>query len=205
MRRIGLFGGSFNPVHMAHLVLAERAREEADFEKVLFIPALRPPHKPKRPLAPGRHRAEMLRLALEGNPGFELCTVELDREGPSYTLQTVRELKQSLGGDAELCLIVGADSLLDMPNWWHADELVREVRVVGLRRPGYELEDAEALESLFGTEKLAQIRNALVSAPLLGISATEIRERRQAGRSIRYLVPEAVRRYILKEGLYAGP
>jgi nicotinate-nucleotide adenylyltransferase len=202
MSRIGIFGGSFNPAHAAHLILAECARQEAALDRVLFVPARRPPHKCRVRLAPARHRLAMLRLALAGNPRFEVSTVELDRRGPSYTLDTVRQIKARLGARHELLLIVGADSIRDMPHWWRADELVREVKIIGLARPGYSLDDMGELKDAFGAQKVAEIRAGVVRAPLLEISATDIRDRVRRGRTIRYLVPEPVRRYIERHRLY---
>ncbi len=204
MARIGLFGGSFNPVHCAHLILAERVREEAALDKVLFVPVRVPPHKPDLTLAPARDRLRMLQLALAGNPHLEPSTVELERDGPSYTLITVRQLKQQLGSGCQLLLVVGTDSIRDMPHWWHAQELAREVGVIGLERPGFPLDDVSELQACFGAELVRKIKDSIVSAPLLDISATDIRERVRTRRSIRYLVPEAVRQYILSRGLYAG-
>ncbi|MFP4176298.1 MAG: nicotinate-nucleotide adenylyltransferase [Candidatus Brocadiia bacterium] len=202
MKTTGLFGGSFNPVHMAHLVLAERVREVAGLDRVLFIPARRPPHKSQRKIAPDVHRMEMLRRATEPNPAFAVSPVELDRDGPSYTLTTVRELRGRMGEGAELSLILGADSVLDLPNWWHADELVREVDVIGFRRPGYDLSDLDELRRAFGDLVTERIAGSVIDAPRLEISATEIRHRVEAGRSVRYLVPECVRQYMKRNHVY---
>ncbi len=202
MARIGLFGGSFDPVHVAHLILAECARDQGALEKVLFVPARQAPNKPDVPLAPAGERLRMLQLAVAQNPYFEVSTVELDREEPSYTLLTVRQLKEALGRDCRLCLVVGTDSILDMPHWWHAEELIREVEVLALERPGFPLRDLRRFRSCFGAEAEARIRKSVVKAPLLEVSATEIRQRLRQGRSIRYLVPERVRDYILAHGVY---
>jgi len=205
MARIGLFGGSFNPVHIAHLILAERVREEAALEKVLFVPARHPPHKPAEPLAPAADRLRMLELAVAQNPAFEVSTVELDREGPSYTLATVRQLRATLGPHDSLLLVVGSDSVRDLPRWWRAGELLREVDVLAVERPGAPLDDLSELERCFGAEKAAEIKRSIVPAPLLDVSSTDIRARVRQGKTIRYLVPEAVRRYILAHGLYDAP
>jgi nicotinate-nucleotide adenylyltransferase len=205
MTRIGIFGGSFNPIHLAHLILAERALQERALDRILFIPALRPPHKPQRPVAPAEHRMRMVELAIEGNPAFEASRIELERRGPSYTLVTVRQLRESLGPAAELFLLLGADSVHDIPTWWRAQELVREVEIIAFERPGYSLEeDIEALAGLFGEGWVRKVQELKVQAPLIGISATEIRERVRAGKSIRYMVPEAVRQHIFQYSLYAG-
>ena len=203
MVRIGLFGGSFNPVHMAHLILAERAREERALDKVLFVPASQPPHKPDVRLAPAQNRLEMLHLATAGHPCFEVSTVELDRQGPSYTLITVRDLKQALGTRCAIHLIVGSDSIRDMPHWWRAEELIRETEIIGLERPGFPPDDMPELETAFGAVAAAKLRASIVTAPLLEISSTDIRRRARQGLSIRYLIPDQVCEYILAHGLYA--
>lgn len=202
MNRIGLFGGSFNPVHTAHLIVAEWAREKADLDRVLFVPARRPPHKPDQPLAPGPDRLEMLKLATASHPDFEVDPIELNKDEPSYTLLTVRALRQRLEDDDELCLLVGADSVRDLPNWWHAEQLVREATIIPMRRPGYSLENLDDLERRFGEERTREIRESVVETPRLQISATDIRRRVSEGRSVRYLVPDPVRDYILRQGIY---
>jgi nicotinate-nucleotide adenylyltransferase len=205
MSAIGIFGGSFNPIHAAHLILAERARAERDLQKVLFIPAGSPPHKPPRPLAPAEHRLRMVELAVRDNPAFEADPIELERRGPSYTLRTVRELQERYAGQTRLFLIVGGDSVHELPTWWRADELVREIELVALRRPGYELgEDLRRLAGHYGGDWARRTRELAVEAPLLEISATDIRRRVAEGRTIRYLVPEPVRAYIGEHGLYGA-
>lgn len=202
MARTGIFGGSFNPVHKAHLVLAQSACDHHALDNVLFVPAREPPHKPHVPLAPTEDRMEMLRLALGDNPRFEISTVELEREGPSYTLPTVLELKQRLGPECELYLILGSDSVRDMPNWWHAKELVAEVDIIALQRPKCLLEALPEFEARFGTEAAAKVRQSVVSAPLLDISSSDIRQRVRQGRPIHHLVPTSVADYILVNELY---
>jgi nicotinate-nucleotide adenylyltransferase len=204
MRRVGLFGGSFNPVHVAHLLLAERALDEAGLERVVFMPARRPPHKPEMRLAPDADRLEMLRLATADNPRFEVSALELEREGPSYTLATVREIKAPLGPETALCLLVGSDTIVELPSWWRADDLVQEVEFVGFERPGTPLHEICRVEEHFGAEVADRIRCSIITAPLLEASATQVRERVREGRSIRYMVPEAVRQHILARGLYAA-
>jgi nicotinate-nucleotide adenylyltransferase len=215
MSRIGLFGGSFNPVHVAHLILAECVAQERRLDRVLFIPARLPPHKPSEPLAPTADRLRMVELAVAGNPAFEVSPVEVEREGPSYTLTTVQAIAEGMP-EAELFLILGGDSVRDLCTWWRAQELVRCVDVIALDRPGAELDDhlpdlakcfgAEwALPDLakcFGAEWAERVRELRVRGPLLQISASDVRRRACEGRSIRYLVPEAVRQYIAEKGLY---
>ena len=203
MARIGIFGGSFNPVHLAHLILAEHARSQRRLDRILFVPAKFPPHKPDEPLASDEHRMRMLELAIEGNPAFQASALELERQGPSYTLMTVRQLRETVEREAQLFLIVGGDSLHDIHRWWRAAELVREVQIIALDRPGYAVSEAlDRIARLFGQEVASQIERLKVDAPLLDISATEIRERVRAGKSIRDMVPEPVRQYIVENRLY---
>jgi len=204
MARIGIFGGSFDPVHVGHLVLAEWARVERELDEVLFVPAGRPPHKPAGPLAPAEHRLRMLELAVGDNAAFRVSRVELDAEGPCYTLLTVRRLKGQRP-DGELFLLMGGDSLLDLPNWWRAEELASEVAVIAFDRPGALLADGlDGLASRFGEGWARRVMELRVEAPLLQVSATAIRQRVRRGLSVRYLVPEPVRRYIEQHGLYAA-
>lgn len=198
-----VFGGSFNPVHVAHLALAERVRDERSIDRILFVPALDPPHKPGERLASAADRFRMVELAVAGNEAFEASRIEMERGGPSYTLTTVRDLRDALGEDAELFLILGADSVREMPTWWRARELAEEVGVIAVPRPGERLEDnIRAAAGVFGNEWAGHTRGLALEGPLLEVSATEIRERLAAGRSVRYLVPEPVRAYILEHGLY---
>jgi nicotinate-nucleotide adenylyltransferase len=204
--RVGLFGGSFNPPHVGHLVLAEWAHAERALDRVLFVVAGQPPHKAPRPLAPAADRLRMVGLAIEGNPAFEACDLELRRTGASYTLQTVRELRGGLGADVELFLIVGGDSLLELPTWWHAQELAREVPIISFGRPGTALESGlDGLAAHFGQEWVLRTRELMVDAPLMEVSATAVRQRVRDGLSVRYMVPEAVRAYIEERRLYRAP
>jgi nicotinate-nucleotide adenylyltransferase len=203
MTRVGVFGGSFNPIHLAHLILAERVRCERALDRILFVPAGRPPHKPQTPLAPAADRLRMVELAIEGNPAFEAVPLELECEEPSYTLLTVRRLREQLGPRAALFLILGSDSVRDIPTWWRADELVQEADIIAVERPGCPLEAAIGEPAgRYGRGWAGRVKELAVRAPLLAISATEVRERVRRGLSIRYLVPEPVRQYILAHGLY---
>jgi len=202
MARTGIFGGSFDPVHVGHLILAERVRSERGLDEVLFVPAPRPPHKSGRALTEARHRMRMVELAIEGNPAFKALSLEMERKGPSYTLMTVRQLRRDRGG--ELYLVLGGDSLHDIQTWWRAEELVREVDIIAFDRPGRTVEEAlTRLKGVFGEAWAERVRALKVDAPLLDISATRIRRRIGEGKSVRYLVPDPVRRYISDSGLYA--
>lgn len=207
MAGTGIFGGSFNPIHAAHVAVAERARAERALDRVLFVPALQPPHKTGEPLVAPHHRLRMVELAVADSPAFEACPLELEREGEgaSYALLTVRRIREQIGGGTPLYLIVGGDMLSDIPDWWHAGELVREVDLIGVGRPGHPLEEGfERLAGAFGDCVAARARRLAVRVPPMDVSSTRIRELIRLGRSIQSLVPPAVGDYIRRHGLYAA-
>ncbi|NLW50075.1 MAG: nicotinate (nicotinamide) nucleotide adenylyltransferase [Candidatus Brocadiaceae bacterium] len=204
MAGIGLLGGSFDPVHCAHVALAERARDRLALDCVRLVPARRNPHKPVRPVASDAHRVRMLELAVEGRRGLRVSTAELDRQGPSYTLITVQELRREVGVDAPIYLLLGADSVGDLARWWRADELVAQALVVPFDRPGCRLDEVlEGLVPRFGRAWVAAARARRIDGPPMEVSSTQVRERLRAGLSVVGLVPEAVARYIAEQGLYA--
>lgn len=191
---VGLFGGSFNPPHIAHLVVAEIARDQFGFDEVWWIPNARPPHKSDDELAAVEHRLEMTRRAVADNPSFRLCDIEVERAGVSYTVETIRAL-QTQHPDTDFRLLIGSDSLDHFADWHRPDEIAERVPLVVYKRPG-------AIESVAEPRFANHVRYA--AAPVMEISGTEVRARRRAGRSIRYLVPEAVRSYIETHDLYAA-
>jgi nicotinate-nucleotide adenylyltransferase len=195
MRKIGLMGGTFDPVHSGHLLAAESAREAAKLDEVWFVLTSIPPHKPQTG-TDSATRCEMLKAALFGNPAFRLETIELERAGASYTIDTVIAL-QAREPDAQFFWIIGSDMVNDLPNWRRIDELADRISFIGLERPDQPTGDVE-LPSL--------IRRRLLRAamPPLGISSTDIRHRLKEGRSIRYLVPEAVHDYIRRNDIYGS-
>lgn len=192
---IGLFGGSFDPPHLAHLIVAETVREQFRLDQVWWIPAFEPPHKDEAALAASRHRLEMTQRATRDNPGFATSDVEIQRAGTSYTVDTVRRLQEVYPAYA-FSLLLGGDSLHEFASWYQPEEIVARVPLLVYRRPGA-ADEAPAASFLEGRVRFAD-------APLLDISATEIRARVRAGRSIRYLVPAAVQAYIEEHGLYRG-
>ena len=198
-KRIGLMGGTFDPVHLAHLHIAEESRQAFSLDEVLFIPAAQPPHKQGRKIASAKQRIKMVELAIAGNPAFTLNLLEMRRQGPSYSWLTVQELHECLGAEAELYFITGSDSINDLPTWNHAKDLVAACHFIGAARPEVPL-DEQLLLDFFG-QKLRQHIHEL-QIPRMEISSTLIRQRIAAGKSIRYLVPEKVADYIEKEGLY---
>ncbi len=200
MRRVGVMGGSFDPVHVAHLIVAESVREALSLDMVLFVPVGEQPLKQGQPVTASERRVAMVELAVEGNPHFRVSRVDVDRPGPSYTVETLKLLREEWAerSRTELWFIIGADSLLTLLRWHDPMGILAQTRLAVVRRPG-SLPDLGELEAQ--VPKLKE-RVDWVDAPLMEISATDVRRRVAEGRSIRYRVPEAVREYIEKEGLY---
>ena len=197
--KVGIMGGTFDPIHFGHLLLAESAREIFELEKVLFIPSARPPHKVENQITPDAHRLMMTYLATQSNKFFQVSPMEFLREGLSYTLDTIDALHEKFGAGTELFFIIGSDSMADLYKWHKARELVAKVHFISAARPGVEV-NLEEMENFFGAENMQHIHQII--SPELEISSTEIRERVKTGRSIKYLVPKVVEEYILKERLY---
>jgi nicotinate-nucleotide adenylyltransferase len=189
---IGLFGGSFNPPHVAHLVVAEVARDQFGFDEVWWIPNATPPHKSADGLAAVDHRLAMTRRAVAGNPAFRVCGIEVERAGVSYTVDTVEALQEQYPG-MDFHLIIGSDSLDHFAEWHRPEEIAERVPLVVYKRPG-------VIDAVPKPRFANHVR--FVAAPVMEVSGTEIRSRCRAGRSIRYLVPDPVRTYIEDNGLY---
>ncbi len=201
--RIGLFGGTFDPVHFGHLALAEACREGARLDRVVLVVAGAPPHKAGRPLTAAAHRVAMARLAAAGNPALAIDDRETTRTGFSYTIDTVREFYDERPAGDEVLWLIGADSLPELPSWRRAADLLDLVTVVTAHRPGHDVAAGlAAVAARLGPERAARLAAHVVPMPLMGISSTDVRERAAAGRSLRYLVPDAVREYIEAHGLY---
>ena len=189
---VGVFGGTFDPVHNGHLILAERAREELALDAVLFMPANVPPHKATvSNIAPPQARLDMIRLAIESNPHFYAIGIELDRAGVSYTVESLRELARVLAG-TRLTLLIGSDNARDFTSWREPEEIVQLASVAVWERPG----------SYFWPEVLPDYIAQRISSPLIEISSTEIRNRIATGKSIRYLTSDPVVQYIQQHGIY---
>jgi nicotinate-nucleotide adenylyltransferase len=203
--RIGVYGGSFDPVHIGHLLLAECCREQAGLDRVLFVPAATQPHKQDRRLADPQHRVDMLRLATGGHPAFDVATLEIDRGGVSYTVDTLAALK-SAHPDAELCLLLGPDALAGLPTWREPRRIAELATLVAVERES--LDDLRAaattagLTELLGADRLATLLDRRVRMPAIGIRASDLRAAVAAGRSIRYRTPRAVEAFIATHGLY---
>lgn len=197
--RLGLMGGTFDPIHYGHLVAAEAARHEFALAKVIFIPAGQPPHKPDREVAPAFHRVAMVRLAISSNPYFEISTMEVQRPGPSYTVDTLAEFRRLCPSGA-LYFITGADAVAEILTWHRFKELLRLCLLVGVTRPGHSLADLR--ERLGGLEEELWQQIRVLPVPGVAVSSSEIRERVRTGKPIKYLLPEAVEEHIVRHGLY---
>lgn len=190
-RRLAIMGGTFDPIHYGHLVAAEGARHEFNLEKVIFIPAGQPPHKKGRRITDSHYRLEMTRHAVSSNSHFEVSDIEVERTGPSYTIDTVIAVKE-LYPQHQVFFITGADAVLEILTWNRVEELLSRCSFIAATRPGYRLESLEhTLKNIVTME-----------VPALAISSTDIRHRVKDGRPIKYLLPEAVENYIKEMGLY---
>jgi nicotinate-nucleotide adenylyltransferase len=195
--RIGVFGGSFDPVHYGHLILAEQCREQAPLDEVWFVPSARPPHKAPEQLTPFAQRVEMLALAVAGQSAFRIVEIERDRPGPSYTADTLDELAQLHQGDAWY-LLLGGDSVRDLPTWYDPARVVSRATLLAVGRQGSEIGTAADLEARLGTP----VRLQIVDSPAVAISSSDLRRRVRSGLSIRYQTPRAVEAYIHDKQLY---
>jgi nicotinate-nucleotide adenylyltransferase len=197
MRRIGILGGTFDPPHIGHLVLAEAAREGLNAEKILFVPAGDPPHKQGDTRLALEHRLAMLERALGDDPAFVISRVDIDRPGPHYTVDTMRILQQQFP-DAELYFVMGGDSLRDLPRWHQPEQLMQLCRFAVMSRTDTVADPHMHDAVLPGLSE----RVVMIDAPLIGISSTEIADRIRHGKSARYMVPMPVLDYILSHRLY---
>ncbi|MBP2649641.1 MAG: nadD [Firmicutes bacterium] len=198
-QKTGIMGGTFDPIHVGHLVTAEAVRIEYGLDKVLFIPAGNPPHKQDTGVTPAIHRYIMTVMATYSNPHFFVSPIEIDRAGPSYTIDTIRALNTQYGEQTDFYFITGADAVVDLPTWENIDEILNLCNFIAAARPGCD-GDLDKVINYFGEKGRRRIFR--LATPELEISATDIRERVKQGRSIKYIVPESVESYIHKEGLY---
>lgn len=200
---IALFGGTFDPIHHGHLIAARAVLEQIGFERVVFIPAPKPPHKVGRELTDASDRLHMARMAIEGEACFDVSDLEIRRSGLSYTILTVESYRQMVGPNVPLAWIIGGDSLPELYTWYRISELIDSCRIVTAVRPGYDVPDLPSLRKTLSPEQINRLGRDMLATPAIDISATDIRRRVREGRSIRYLVPEAVRDHIHRHGLYA--
>lgn len=200
MRKIGISGGTFDPIHNGHLILTEMVREQYDLERVVFIPSGTPPHKPISGVTDAEHRFRMVECAVSTNPYFTASHIEIDRKGYTYTIDTLKHLKQIYGDETKLFFITGADVIWDLTAWRRFDEIFGMCEFVTALRPGYKKEVFEKEIEYLRDKYSARIH--LAEIPLIQISSTAIREKVRNNNSIKYLVPECVESYIIENGLY---
>jgi len=196
LRRVGVMGGTFDPIHHGHLVAASEVQAWFDLDEVVFVPAGDPWQKSQRGVTPAEHRYLMTVIATASNPRFTTSRVDIDRAGPTYTIDTLRDLRAQLP-DAELYFITGADALAEIFTWRHAEELFELAQFVGCTRPGYTMDES----TLAG---IPSDRVTMVEIPALAISSTDCRQRARSGEPVWYLVPDGVVQYIAKHRLYTG-
>ncbi len=197
-RRIAIFGGSFNPIHIGHLIMAENALTDLALDAVIFAPAGDPPHKSREGLAPAADRLAMVELAIADRPGFESSTIDLDQETPSYTWHLLERVSAQ-EPSAQVWFLMGGDSVRDFGTWSRPERILELARLAVVERPGFAMD-------LGSTTQLPELpyRADVIEAPLCDVSSTDIRRRLAAGRSVRYLVPDAVRRHIDLRDLYGS-
>jgi nicotinate-nucleotide adenylyltransferase len=200
LRRLGIMGGTFDPVHNGHLVAAEAVRQEFNLDKVVFIPAGRPPHKNADLITNPEHRYIMTALATASNEYFEVSRIEVEKTEISYTVDTIKDLRTKYGEAVDIFFITGADSVLELLTWHKAEELLKLCSFIAVTRPGFDKGELEQkvyeIKSKYNGEIIS------IEVPLLEISSTDIRERVREGKSIKYLLPSDVEKYIEKNGLY---
>ncbi|MBQ9365192.1 MAG: nicotinate-nucleotide adenylyltransferase [Schwartzia sp.] len=198
LKKAGILGGTFDPVHVGHLMMAEAVRDEYHLDKIIFIPSGNPPHKREQKVADARHRYMMTVLATCSNPYFEVSDIEVKREGLSYSVDTVRAL-QKLHGGTKFYFLIGTDIVKTIATWERIEELLSICEFIAAQRPGSDA-SAESLRRELG--EIGEARIHPLATPELEISSTDIRARVRRGSSIKYIVPEAVEQYIVKNGLY---
>ena len=202
---LGILGGTFDPIHHGHLAIAEEAREALGLERILFVPTRSPVHKPGRPVGAAEDRLAMVGLAIADNPTFAVSRIEVDRDGPSYTVDTLERLDAEAredGREPDLTFILSAEAYADLPTWHRPERILELCRMAVVPRPGAGRPDPPTMERLVPG---AAGRTIVIDGPLLGVSGSAVRSRIAAGRSIRYLVPAAVIAYIGDHALYAAP
>ena len=200
MKKIGILGGTFDPIHNGHLIIGEHIRDSFNLDKVLFIPCGNPPHKLDRTITFARHRSKMVRLAIKDNTYFEMSDIDIEREGYTYTVDTLKDIKKTLGEENRYLLIIGADNVHEILTWKNADELLKQCEFIAVLRPNY-----KKIEFLKKIKTLVDEYGAVIhvdEAPKVEISSTQIRKRISQKKTIKYLVPESVEKYIYYNKLY---
>ena len=197
--KVGIMGGTFDPIHTGHLVTAEAVRDKLNLDEVLFIPSARPPHKLGKHITSPEHRLAMTVLATCFHQKFRVSTIEIMRNGPSYAVDTIDSLKKEYENGTEFYFILGADAALELSTWHNAQELIEKCNFIAATREGTDI-DIKAIEAQFPESAKGHILR--VDTPKIEISSTDIRNKLKTGRSIKYLVPDTVEAYIRKERLY---
>jgi len=197
--KVGILGGTFDPIHTGHLIIADEARYQLSLEKVVFLPAGKPYFKNDRIVSTKNHRLEMMKLGIKDNPRFEVSEIELEREGPTYSIDSLTMFKKELGGDVELYFLIGLDALSDMYKWKHPAKLIDMCQVIGLTRAGFSDFDWSKIErKISGASQKIKI----IEVSQIKVSSTDVRMMVNSDISIRYLVPDAVIKYIEEHKLY---
>jgi nicotinate-nucleotide adenylyltransferase len=200
--QVGLLGGSFNPIHIGHLIVARAVAEKLNLSRVILIPCSRPPHKWAHELTSISHRLEMARLAVADETALEVSDVEARQERLQYPIHAIEALRREMGSQTQLRWIIGSDAVLDLCHWHRLADMMEYCEITIATRAGIAMPDLRCLETALPPEQIAQLANGVVAAPHIEVSATQIRARIRARLSIRYLVPVAVDDYIRDEGLY---
>ncbi len=203
-KKIGILGGTFNPIHMGHLIMAEEVCKRHNLSKVLFVPAYIPPHKYVEDLANANQRYQMVKYAIDENSKFKVSNMEIKREGKSFTIDTIREIIHHYGEDIDIFLIMGADSLNELELWKDIKKLSQLCHFVIVNRPGYKTEPSTRLVEIIGSDNVLDMERLRLTIEPVGISSTDIRKRINDGVEIKDLVPECVEVYIKEHGLYCN-
>lgn len=202
IKKYGIMGGTFDPIHMGHLFVAEEIRTKLNLDKIIFVPTGNPPHKDGRRITDAKHRFLMTLLATATNSNFEVSDIEVNREGISYTIDTIKAFREKCKDSAEFYFITGADALLELSTWKNIVELLNLCKFVAATRPGFKFSEMETeIERL---EKKYKREIYAISVAALQISSTDIRERIRDGRNVKYFIPDTVKNYIDRNGLYRG-
>jgi nicotinate-nucleotide adenylyltransferase len=199
-RKIGIMGGTFDPIHYGHLVTAEAARDEFNLDKVVFVPSGNPPHKKEKSISEGSDRLYMTSLATANNPYFEVSDIELKRKGYTYTVDTLRDFVGIYGENTHIYFITGADAVVEILTWKDVPAILKLCRIVSAYRPGSDINKFKKMVDQL--ERVYKSKVYLIEVPALAISSTEIRRRVSSGITIKYLLPGSVEKYILDKGLY---
>lgn len=199
-KKVGIFGGTFDPIHSAHLILAEHAWEQFQLDTVLLMPCAVPPHKEERKITPALHRSRMIQLAIEDNNHLKLSNFELERTGKTYTADTIQMLNKE-HPECEYFFILGADSLFDIEKWYHPKQILEQIQIIAAVRGGMEREDLQK-QIVYLQERYPSSQITLLDTPHIEISSTMIRENVRQGKTIKYYVPKDVEKYIYQQKLY---